>query len=492
MTISSVYYQESINTNLKMSLNLNDIRALASQEAYKETYFNEVSKVISFCPKGIHSLVNKDDNCIRINIYWTTRTVGTCLNHPRQGKTQLFRRNVDMIQLRSIFKNPRIHTGTGYHHCRKALMPLSLINYQDQYEGFNIGDRAYVKGYTYCTIKSAILSHGSFSGRIKIQYDDGQIYHVFPSQLQVYRDTEGILSGKTLGEETEAKAQLEWLIDEISFLQEQKDQVMAIINDFEEQRRLKAAAEEAERERQELREKLRRLRAEVEEAERKRKAEIEEERLRKEALKESRGRYLDYSLCQGDKVDEWFSQDVISMSCGGNRSTILLYESGGWAWTSGLPKFLHNKLKGRQRTLPSPTYVAIGSLDRYYICFEDGKSQWVGCDGMTKALENSIRQVKSVAFGEDWNSYFIVYDDGYWEYSNVPAALDDLIKRRKCRADLSCVSLGPNGEYYLSARNGRAWWGGMTTDNMKRTKKYSDRIKFLDFGIDDSYILRYS
>lgn len=55
----------------------------------------------------------KDD--VRINVYLTTRTVATCLNHPKKGKTQLFRRNVSEAQLKQLFNNPRSHTGKGYY-----------------------------------------------------------------------------------------------------------------------------------------------------------------------------------------------------------------------------------------------------------------------------------------------------------------------------------------------------------------------------------------
>ena len=50
----------------------------------------------------------------RINVYPSKMTVATCLKHPRKGKTQLFRRNVDNQLLEEIFKNPRIHTRKGY------------------------------------------------------------------------------------------------------------------------------------------------------------------------------------------------------------------------------------------------------------------------------------------------------------------------------------------------------------------------------------------
>ena len=50
-----------------------------------------------------------------VHVWFTTGTVGTYVTHPTQGKTQLFRREMTFGDLRRIFLNPRIHTGSGYH-----------------------------------------------------------------------------------------------------------------------------------------------------------------------------------------------------------------------------------------------------------------------------------------------------------------------------------------------------------------------------------------
>lgn len=60
-------------------------------------------------------LVSYAKNDVRINVYITKMTVGTCINHPTQGKTQLFRKNVGLDLLVKIFENPRVHTDIGYH-----------------------------------------------------------------------------------------------------------------------------------------------------------------------------------------------------------------------------------------------------------------------------------------------------------------------------------------------------------------------------------------
>ncbi|KAJ1428053.1 hypothetical protein B484DRAFT_329735, partial [Ochromonadaceae sp. CCMP2298] len=90
-----------------MALPLSDIRQLAeAAECWEEVSFNERSRVISF---------EHVDGCSRVNVYYTTGTIGTAIDHPVMGKTQLFRRNVTRNDLDRIFANPRAHTGKGYY-----------------------------------------------------------------------------------------------------------------------------------------------------------------------------------------------------------------------------------------------------------------------------------------------------------------------------------------------------------------------------------------
>ncbi len=64
-------------------------------------------------------MVSYKRNDVRMNIYLTTRTVSTSMDHPTKGKTQLFRRNVTSEQLEQLFKQPRTHTGKGYYKKKK-------------------------------------------------------------------------------------------------------------------------------------------------------------------------------------------------------------------------------------------------------------------------------------------------------------------------------------------------------------------------------------
>eukprot|EP00984_Skeletonema_dohrnii_P014619 scaffold6158_cov85-Skeletonema_dohrnii-CCMP3373.AAC.3 len=228
-----------------------------------------------------------------------------------------------------------------------------------------------------------------------------------------------------------------------------------------------------------------------EERERERKQKEEEEEARRVRAKRKAEDDAAAERAKQIKLEQ-DSKKVVSMGCGGS-STIILYENGTWACTAGLTKLLYNKLNGRQKSLPSPTYVSVGSQDRYYVHFADGKSEWVGCEAMSKDLKSSSRAVKTIAFGERWDSYFVVFTDGGYSFNNIPYVLSDLIQnKRKSKGDLECVSLGPNGEYFMSAKNGRSWWGGMNADDLARINTVQNDIVYMDFGDNGAYLARYT
>jgi hypothetical protein len=90
------------------SKTLSKIQSIAISNGWKVIDHQQNIGMISF-----HKVFNGD--YARINIYYTKMTVATCINHPKKGKTQLFRKNVNLKLLDKIFKNPRQHTGMGYY-----------------------------------------------------------------------------------------------------------------------------------------------------------------------------------------------------------------------------------------------------------------------------------------------------------------------------------------------------------------------------------------
>lgn len=86
-------------------MELYQIRELAEKHGWKECDHQKNIGMISFL---------KDES--RMNIYYTKMTVATCINHPKKGRTQLFRKNVWSVSLlENLFFNPRLHTRRGYY-----------------------------------------------------------------------------------------------------------------------------------------------------------------------------------------------------------------------------------------------------------------------------------------------------------------------------------------------------------------------------------------
>eukprot|EP00873_Tetraselmis_striata_P015505 jgi/Tetstr1/435769/TSEL_024662.t1 len=85
------------------------VRTLVAQHRLTELLFNETNRVISFVSR------QTEEGTVRIHVYYTTGTVGTCLEHPGLGRTQIYRRGCTLEQLAEIMSNPRAHTEKGYY-----------------------------------------------------------------------------------------------------------------------------------------------------------------------------------------------------------------------------------------------------------------------------------------------------------------------------------------------------------------------------------------
>ena len=59
---------------------------------------------------------------VRMNVYytkdstmkWLNLTIATAMDHPKKGKTQMYRRKINNTEFIKLLKNPRHHTGRGY------------------------------------------------------------------------------------------------------------------------------------------------------------------------------------------------------------------------------------------------------------------------------------------------------------------------------------------------------------------------------------------
>lgn len=95
---------QKLKTISELSLIQERIIRMAGLNGWGLFDFQAKNKMLSF---------KKNDD--RINVWYSKMTIGTCLMHPKKGKTQLFRKNVSLELLEKIFTNPRHHTGKGYY-----------------------------------------------------------------------------------------------------------------------------------------------------------------------------------------------------------------------------------------------------------------------------------------------------------------------------------------------------------------------------------------
>jgi hypothetical protein len=180
------------------------------------------------------------------------------------------------------------------------------------------------------------------------------------------------------------------------------------------------------------------------------------------------------------------------------KGTVFLYGNGGVAYTPHIPRPLYHKLS-KLRSSPAharPSYVSLGTRDRYFVSFQDGAHVFKGPKGLEKELKKLEKAPRSVAFGSTWETFFIVLADGSWTFQGrgIPAGLERKLLDREDSPDLSAVTLGPDGEaWFMKAENGRMWWGGVTDeldDNIQELLTHGC-LNYLDFGEDDSYFVSY-
>lgn len=100
MSFMPIYKPDTIGETPSMK----QVRKIATSHGWREVMHDVESRTLSFKKNGD-----------RINVYYTTMTVGTAIDHPGKGKTQLFRRHISWEEMEKIFLNPRVHTKKGYY-----------------------------------------------------------------------------------------------------------------------------------------------------------------------------------------------------------------------------------------------------------------------------------------------------------------------------------------------------------------------------------------
>lgn len=96
---------------------IQEIKRLATNRGWKLICEQTKTSMISFEKDFEYS-----SKPVRMNVYWTkdstlkwlNLTIGTAMDHPKKGKTQLYRRKINNTEFIKLLTNPRQHTGRGY------------------------------------------------------------------------------------------------------------------------------------------------------------------------------------------------------------------------------------------------------------------------------------------------------------------------------------------------------------------------------------------
>ncbi|KAJ3082654.1 hypothetical protein HK102_001534 [Quaeritorhiza haematococci] len=135
------------------------------------------------------------------------------------------------------------------------------------------------------------------------------------------------------------------------------------------------------------------------------------------------------------------------------------FADGHSCW-EGLPTGLHNKLNGRQKSLPPVDILALNPASSWeaFVQFKDGKQTWwVDDPDFTKTMHSRNKRVEHVALGPD-GTWFVRWVDGDWWY-NLPGRLANRLNGRQAYLpQLKRVVMDEWGGYWVMFEDGLTWW----------------------------------
>ena len=156
-----------------------------------------------------------------------------------------------------------------------------------------------------------------------------------------------------------------------------------------------------------------------------------------------------------------------------------------------MPRRLHELLHTRARHHPHPTMVVMGSDDRFYIEFSNGKAEW-RCNNpeLGDILRNE--EVDEVAFGSDTYTYVVLASGRATWNGDIPARLHDHLMSNR---SIIKVSLGPDRQWFVKFADGSFAGGGFGPEVNKVWQarlRNGDKVHNLVFGEYDTFIMLYS
>ena len=400
----------------------------ATVPGMSEIGFHVDNQVISF----------RTENGVRINVYYATKTVGTAMDDPVQGRTELFRRDCGGEELRRALEDPRVHIG----RCRSK----------------DVQDSSSIGSHPFGTVSSKEHKSEEEAMRASLQ--------AFDDEIELLMQRRSKLLGQVM------------MLDEDKAKRASKDhELVAIMH--QESTRQKSLQQKMDKQQDE---ETRRKSIE-------REKQADKDRKRKKLEGQKRGDKIECFMFHAEDIHLDGTASLIAM---GGEATAILDENGNFHSTSWLTSDVRKLLYQRDPSLPRPTYIALGSNDRYFVQFENGEKKWSESERTSfHGIVSKNDDLRFVAFGPAWDSY-VLATESFMDWNNVPRQLDWILRGTR---PIQSVSLGPNGEFFVAWKDGGFKGGGWSQDLLDKLVEMKGNgwhVRDMKFGESDTYIIRYS
>ena len=441
-------------------LDINSIKQLAQKLNWNEASHNKQNLMISYKNESINA---------RINVYYNTGTVVTCLEHSYFGKTQFFQRKVNLEELKEIFESPKIHAGI-----------LKQSGYSDVED------------------EESLLRQQEVELESQLQTIRSQLSYLADNKEEIFRAQQ-----QRLQEERKR-------LEAIRLVEEERKRLEAIRLAEEERKRIEAArlVEEGRKRLEAIRlaeeERKRIEAARLVEEERKRIEAIrlaEEERKRIEAAHkaienrrlQARGKFDTYCLHHDTNFPTMNSCKCVAI-IGDESETGYLYVSddGGCHGHVAMSNNLRDVLK--QHQFSNFDYIATGEAGQYFIRKMNGRMFWSVCRDFSDIIHDSSNgSILWVSFGCDSDTFYIQYSDGSYKCQGVDSKFYSVINNA---STVDAVWLGDDYSYVISYDNGKVSYKNIPKVLQTRIQKLSaDKHSIKQILCDsrtECYFIRYT
>ncbi len=171
------------------------------------------------------------------------------------------------------------------------------------------------------------------------------------------------------------------------------------------------------------------------------------------------------------------------------KGVVYAEKTGQCYWTCPINWNLGDALRGTTKK-HYPKTINIGSGDRYYVRFSDGKQIAKGNEEFQEIVSSD--KVKMVAFGATKESYVVLYEDGGTAWSYIPRALRKaLCSRTPDKPSVQYVALGPGDAYFVRFGDDSVQYGNLTNEMKKALDNCPGTIKEVTYGAGNCLIARY-